>query len=88
MIRELSITLARFNPVKKILSSIGRAALPIMFLHLILSEYALSILPKFADLNSGNLIVRALLCVLLPWGLYYLLKKNQLLKKLVLGEWH
>ena len=88
LIRELSIALSRFSPSKIILSSIGRAALPIMFLHMILSNYAVLFLAKFVGLNAGNLIVRALLCVLLPWGLYYLLKKFPVTKKLVLGEWH
>ena len=59
-----------------------------MFLHIILSESAVHVLSKFAGLNASNLIVRAVLCVLLPWGLYYLLKKFPVTKKLVLGEWH
>jgi fucose 4-O-acetylase-like acetyltransferase len=88
LIRELSITLSRFSTLKKILSSIGRAALPIMFLHTILSIYAVHIFSKFTGLNVGNLFVRAALGVLLPWGLYSLLRRFSVTKKLVLGEWH
>lgn len=88
LIREISIALSRFGPSKKILSSLGQAAMPIMFLHLILSKSAVRALTSLAGFNADSLILRGALCVLLPWGLYYLLKKFSITRKLALGEWH
>jgi len=80
-----AVFISRWYYLNKILTAIGRAAIPILFTHLILPIVFIKNLNSITGLNIDCFISRVALGLLLPYILYCLLNQFYVTRKIFLG---
>jgi hypothetical protein len=88
LVRSVSLLISKIFFIKNIFMAIGQAAMPIMYLHLILPTVLIQGLDKVAGLNIDSLISRIGLGILLPCVFYWFLIQFNFTRKAILGLWH
>jgi hypothetical protein len=81
LVRYVSLLISRLFFMKNIFIAIGQAAMPIMFLHLLLPIALIQGLDKVTGLNIDGIVSRIALGIILPCLLYCFLNQFKLTKK-------
>ena len=87
LIRDVSLLISKVPLLKEIFIAIGQAALPVMFLHLILPSIFILGINKVTGLNANSNLSWIALGIVLPYIAYCVLNKFEVTKKLFLGIW-